>query len=219
MDIVLIGSGGQAKVVIDIVDREEKLNIVGLIDNRKAVGTEINGIPVIGNDQDIESLSQQMKFTGGIICVYDNFLRRSIRIRLNNLMPNFEFVAAIHPNAWVSPSAQIGTGTVIMSGVTVNANCDIGEHCIVNTNSSIDHDSSLADFSSIGPGVNLGGAVSIGQLSYVGIGSAISHNVVIGSNTVIGGFSFVNKNVGDNEVGYYSPYRKVRNRCLGEKYL
>ena len=48
MDIVLIGSGGQAKVVIDIVGREEKLNIVGLIDNRKAVGTKINGIPVIG---------------------------------------------------------------------------------------------------------------------------------------------------------------------------
>ena len=219
MDIVLIGSGGHAKVVIDIVEKEEALNIVGLIDNREAVGTELNGIPVIGNDQDIKSLSQQMKFSRGIICVYDNYLRQNIRNRLVALMPNFEFVAAIHPDASISSSVQIGAGTVIMGGVTVNANCRIGEHCILNTNSSIDHDSSLSDFSSIGPGVNVGGLVSIGSLSYVGIGSAVSHNIVIGSNTVIGGLSFVNKNVEDNELGYFSPYRKVRNRKLGEKYL
>ena len=219
MDIVLIGSGTHVKVVIDIVQKEEELNIVGLIDNRDAVGTKVNGVPVIGGDQDIEFLSQQMKFTHGIICVYDNYLRKNIRDRLNSLMPHLKYVAAIHPNACISSGVKIGVGTVVMGGVTVNANCELGEHCVVNTNSSIDHDSSLSDFSSIGPGVNLGGNVSIGTLSYVGIGSAVSHNVAIGSNTVIGGLSFVNQNVGDNELGYFSPYRKVRSRKLGDKYL
>ena len=219
MDIFLIGSSGHTKVVMDIVEKEGKYNIVGLIDNREAVETEINGVPVIGSDREIETLSQSMSVQHGIISVGDNYIRQRIRNEYRNRVPHFKFVATVHPNACVSSSAQIGLGSVIMGGVTVNANSKIGEHCIVNTNSSIDHDSSLADFSSIGPGVNIGGTVSLGELSYVGIGSAVCHNVSIGSNTVIGGLSFVNKNVGDNELGYFSPYRKVRSRALGETYL
>jgi len=128
-------------------------------------------------------------------------------------------VTAIHPDACISSSVRIGVGTVVMGGVTINPNCQIGEHCILNTNSSVDHDGTLYDFSSIGPGVNLGGNVSIGRLSHVGLGSAVSHNVTIGENSVIGGLSFVNKDVGDWELGYSSPYRRVRGRELGEKYL
>jgi len=219
MDIFLIGASGHTKVVMDIVEKEGKYNIVGLIDNREAVGIGINGVPVVGNDREIEALSQSMRVQHGIICVGDNYRRQRIRNEYRSRVPHFEFVATVHPNACVSSSVGIGLGTVVMGGVTVNANCEIGEHCIVNTNSSIDHDSSLSDFSSIGPGVNLGGNVSIGQLSYVGIGSAVSHNITVGNNTVIGGLSFVNKNVGDNELGYLSPYRRVRSRTLGEEYL
>mgnify|MGYP000904857953 CR=1 FL=1 len=77
----------------------------------------------------------------------------------------------------------------------------------------------MSNFSSIGPGVTLGGNVKIGTLSYVGIGSVISHNVAVGEHSVIGGSSFVNKDVGDRELGYASPYRKIRNREPGDKYL
>ena len=219
MDIVLIGSGGYARAVMDIVEKEGKYIIVGLIDNQEAVRTEINGVPVIGSDREIEALSQRMLVEHGIICVADNYSRQRIRNEYQNRVPHFEFVTAVHPNVCVASSVQIGAGTVIMGGVTINANSEIREHCVVNANSSIDHDSLLSDFSSIGPGVNLGGNVSIGHLSYVGIGSAVRQNVVIGSNTVIGGLSFVNKHVGDNELGYSSPYRKVRSRVLGEEYL
>jgi len=160
-----------------------------------------------------------MKFNHGILCVYDNFVRQKIRNKVIELLPNFNFVTAIHPNAGISSFVRIGAGTVVMGGVSINSNCQIGEHCILNTNSSVDHDCVMENFSGVGPGVNLGGSVTIGALSYVGIGSAVSHNVAIGKNSVIGGLSFVNKNVGDCELGYSSPYRRVRSREPGEKYL
>ena len=128
-------------------------------------------------------------------------------------------MTSIHPNACISSFVRIGAGTVVMGGVSINSNCQIGEHCILNTNSSVDHDCVKENFSGVGPGVNLGGSVTIGTLSYVGIGSAVSHNVTIGKNSVIGGLSFVNKNVGDRELGYSSPYRRVRSRQPGERYL
>ena len=219
MNIVLIGAGGHAKVIIDIVQREQKHTIVGLIDYQQPFEQEVNGVLVIGSDSDLPSLSKSMKFDHGILCIYDNFVRQKIRNKVIDVLPNFGFVTAIHPNACISSLVEIGVGTVVMGGVTINSNCQIGEHCILNTNSSIDHDCVMDNFSSIGPGVNFGGNVKIGALSYVGIGSAVSHNVTIGKNSVIGGLSFVNKNVGDCELGYSSPYRIVRSRESGENYL
>ena len=43
MNIVLIGSGGHAKVIIDIVQREKKHTIVGLIDQQQPIEEEVNG--------------------------------------------------------------------------------------------------------------------------------------------------------------------------------
>ena len=219
MNIVLIGRGGHAKVIIDIVQREQQHTIVGLIDQQEPTEEEVNGVPIIGSDSDLPSLSKKYSFSSGILCVYDNFVRQKIRNKVIDLLPNFGFVTAIHPNACISSFVQIGVGTVVMAGVTINSNCQIGEHCILNTNSSVDHDCMMENFSTIGPGVNLGGNVTIGALSYVGIGSAVSHNVMIGENSVIGGLSFVTENVGDRELGYSSPYRRVRSRQPGERYL
>ena len=42
MNIVLIGSGGHAKVIIDIVQREKKHKIVGLIDNQESLKKRVN---------------------------------------------------------------------------------------------------------------------------------------------------------------------------------
>ena len=219
MNIVLVGPGGHAKVIIDIVQREKKHTIVGLVDQQRPIQEEVNGVPVIGSDSDLLALSKRMKFNHGILCVYDNFLRQKIRNKVIALLPNFNFVTAIHPNACISSFVHVGVGTVVMGGVTINSNCQIGEHCILNTNSSVDHDCVMGNFSGVGPGVNLGGSVTIGALSYVGIGSAVSHNVTIGKNSVIGGLSFVSNNVGDLESGHSSPYRRVRSREPGEKYL
>ena len=221
MNIVLFGSGGHAQVIIDIVERERKHKIVGIITHQESANqeVEVSGVPVIGVDTDLPVLSKKMDFDQGIICLGDNSVREGARKRIVELLSNFSFVTALHPDACISDRVQIGIGTVVMGGVTINPNCQIGDHCISNTNSSVDHDSILHDFSSIGPGVNLGGDVSIGRLSHVGLGSAISHDVTIGENSVIGGLSFVDKDVGNWELGYGSPYQKVRKRESGEKYL
>jgi sugar O-acyltransferase (sialic acid O-acetyltransferase NeuD family) len=229
MNIILIGYGGHAQVIIDIVQREQKHKIVGLIryqestnqesTNQESTKKEVSGVPVIGVDTDLPILSEKMNVNQGIICLGDNFVRQKARKRIIELLPNFSFVTVLHPDASISSRVRIGIGTVVMAGVTINPNCEIGDHCILNTNSSIDHNCKLCDFSSVGPGVNLGGNVSIGRLSHIGLGSAVKQNVAIGENSVIGGLSFVNKDVGNWELGFASPYRKVRNRTPGEKYL
>ena len=218
MNIVIFGTGGQARVSLDMFDIEQKYNVVGLIDNG-SIDNLINGIPVIGPVNKLIELSSEYEFKHGLICIGDNFIRRRVHQEIQSVFPSFGYVSAIHPDSTISPSVDIGCGSVIMAGVVINTNAKVGSHCIINTNSSIDHDANLSHFSSIGPGVTLGGEVSIGELSHIGIGSAVKHGVSIGVNSIVGGLSFVNKDVGDNELGFSSPYKKVSKRVLGETYL
>ena len=61
-DIVLIGGGGHCKSVIDVIEREDRFNIVGIVDKVGLAGSEVLGYPVIGNDSDITNLAKIYKY-------------------------------------------------------------------------------------------------------------------------------------------------------------
>ncbi|MBU2429838.1 MAG: acetyltransferase, partial [Proteobacteria bacterium] len=54
--IILIGAGGHAKACIDIIERDERFGIVGLVDKRESIVDNILGYKVIGTDDDLENL-------------------------------------------------------------------------------------------------------------------------------------------------------------------
>mgnify|MGYP001315646295 CR=1 FL=1 len=49
--IVIIGSSGHAKVIIDIIEQEGKFKIIGLIDTFKGIGESVLGYKIIGEDK------------------------------------------------------------------------------------------------------------------------------------------------------------------------
>ena len=106
-----------------------------------------------------------------------------------------------------------------MANAIINSFSKIGNGLILNTGSTIDHDCYLDDFPSIAPGVSVGGNVKIGKRSVISIGAKIKHNISIGDDSVIGGWSFVNKNIGNNYVSYGIPAKEIRRRKKDEKYL
>ena len=54
-EIILIGGGGHCKSVIDVIEKEGRFKIAGIVDVPELLGTEILGYPIIGNDSDIEN--------------------------------------------------------------------------------------------------------------------------------------------------------------------
>ncbi|HDM8221357.1 TPA: acetyltransferase [Vibrio campbellii] len=218
-NIVIVGSSGHAKVVVDIIKKNNQYNIVGYIDNHRDIGEVMLGIPVIGSDGDLPTLVDKYSLIGCIVAIGDNFTRKKVVDSIMKITPNMKFLKAIHPSAIVSDSVNIGQGTVIMAGAIVNPCVSIGEFCIVNTSASIDHDCKLSNFVSLAPNVALGGSCSIGQLSAVGIGTNLIHGVEVGENCVIGAGSLVLRAVEDNLLSYGIPAKKIRSRNIGEKYL
>jgi len=218
-NIVIVGSSGHAKVIIDIVEKEDKFNIVGLLDAFKKIGESAFGYDIIGEEKDLPQLKKKHQLTGGIIAIGDNWIRSIVRNKIQEIDDSFIFVSTIHPSAVIARGVTIGTGTVLMAGTVVNSNSRIGDFCIINTNASIDHDSKMNNFSSIAPGVTTGGNVSIGEFTAVSLGANVIHGVKIGKHSVIGSGSVALKNIDDYVVAFGTPARTVRERKKGEKYL
>ncbi|HEX6559234.1 MAG TPA: NeuD/PglB/VioB family sugar acetyltransferase [Longimicrobiales bacterium] len=197
----IIGSGGQARTIFDILH---------------SAGTD--GIEFVTE----EELPGRFDAGGGdvvIIGIGDNFVRQRVARLVRERIPAVVFGRAVHPSAVISRSVTLGPGTVVMPGAVVNTGSQIGAHVILNTNSSVDHDCRIDDFVSIAPRATLGGNVVVGEATAISIGATVSHGCEIGEHTVVGAGAVVVKSLPAYAVCYGVPARMIRSREVGETYL
>ena len=217
--IVIFGSGGQAKVVIEIVQREGRYRIAGIIDAQLEPGAEVLGYTVLGGDDELPEICSGHAVVGGVVAIGDNFRRGEVLAGLARRYPEFRIVSAVHPQAVVSCDAVIGAGTVIMAGAVINPGCVVGTGCVLNTNCSLDHDGHLGDYASLGPGAVTGGNVELDDYAAVAIGAVVLQGVRIGAHAVVGAGATVTKNIMPLQVAYGTPARVIRSRKPGDRYL
>lgn len=218
-DIIIIGSSGHAKVVIDIVEQEGRYRIVGLLDDYRNIGEQTLGYPVLGKKPDLAELVIAHSIKGALLAIGDNDSRAMVALWAKHQCPDLPFVTAVHPSATVANTVALGAGTVIMAGAVINPCASVGEFCILNTKSSLDHDSVMEGFSSLAPSATVGGSCQIGTRSVISIGATLAQRATIGNRTIIGASSLVFGSIESGVVAYGVPARVVRNRQAGDEYL
>ena len=201
--IIIIGSGGHAKVVADIIltrkiDLNENLKIIGFLDDnfKNLKYDNILNIPILGDLSNIEKFSNNKDYFF-IIAIGSNKVREEI---------------AIHPRSIISREVEIGSGTVVMANVVINPNSTIGKHCIVNTSSVIEHDNKLGDYVHISSNATLCGGVSIDNNSWVGAGSVIRQQIHIGKDVIVGANSVVVKDIENSCIVAGNPAKKIKEK-------
>ncbi|MDQ6886344.1 MAG: NeuD/PglB/VioB family sugar acetyltransferase [Gemmatimonadota bacterium] len=219
MDIIVVGASGQAKVIVDIVEREGAHRVVGVVSHDGVAGGTFLGYPVLGRDVDLVPLVSGGKADGALLAIGDNWVRGRLAESLRRSLPGLPFPTAIHPTAAIGRDVTIGEGTVIMAGAVINGPTRIGRHCAILARSSVDHDSILGDFSSLAPGVSQGGGVTVGEYAAIGVGASVRHGIRIGAHTVVGAGAAVVADLPDLVVAYGVPARVARSREQGERYL
>ena len=218
-NIVIVGSSGHAKVVIDIVEQAGQYRIAGLIDSFRPRGEETLGYPVLGAENDLPLLIDVHGIAGVLVAIGDNHAREKVTADLAALVPGLPCVSAVHPAARIGKASTIGAGTVVMAGVVINPCCTIGDGCIVNTNASLDHDGVMENFSSVAPGVVTGGNCRIGEGAAIGLGAMLRHRIAVGEHSVVGAGAVVLRDVEPYTIAYGNPARRIRDRAAGERYL
>jgi sugar O-acyltransferase (sialic acid O-acetyltransferase NeuD family) len=218
-NIVVAGASGQAKIVVDVLERTVQYQVIGYVDTYKEAGTWWYGYPILGTEKDLPLLIKKHCITGVMLGVGDNWLRSQMVERIQASVPELDFVSAIHPSSLIARGVVIGKGTLMMAGVVVNSDARIGEFCTLCTRSSLDHDSTMGNFSSLAPNVATGGGVSIANFAAIGLGASIIHGVSIGEHTIVGAGSAVIGSLPGYTVAYGTPARVIRPRIAGEHYL
>lgn len=218
-NIIIVGSSGHAKYTADIIEKEGKYKIIGLLDSFKKPGMVSFGYQIIGEIEDLPILIKKYSVKGGIIAVGDNWDRNQVCQKIRRTIPDFFFISAIHPSAILARNVNIGQGTVLGAGAIVSVDAQVGDFCILSTNSSLGHDGIMEDFSSIAPNSTIGGNVSIGTFSAISLGANIIEKISIGEHTVIGAGATVLKDIGSYSVAYGIPAKVIRSRSKGDKYL
>lgn len=194
--ILLIGAGGHALSVIDVVERQDKYGIIGLVGLSEEVGVFKLGYPVLGNDDDLKKIFS--KCERAIITIGQ--ISSSIpRENMYSLASNigFKFPSVASPLAYVSQHARIGLGTIIMHGAIINAGATVGNNCIINSKALIEHGCKVGSNCHVATGAILNGDVDIGSGSFIGSGSVIQQGIKIGANVVVGMGLFVRQDIPD----------------------
>lgn len=177
-EIILIGAGGHAISCIDVIEKEHKYKIIGLIGSKDEVGKTILGYKVIGTDNDLEKLFKSCKSAIVTIGHLKNYI---IRLQVFKNLQNigFEIPSVISPKSYISKHAKIGKGSILMHGAIVNADARIGSNCIINSNSLIEHGASIGNNCHVSTGAIINGDVIIEDNCFIGSNSVIKHGVKI----------------------------------------
>lgn len=183
--ILLIGAGGHAKACIDVIEQEDRYQVVGLVGLSHEVGAEVFNYPILGSDNELPTLLKKYKT---VLITVGQIKTPAPRIRLYEQLQNLgcHMPIIISPKGYVSPHAKIAEGSIIMHGAVVNAGARIGRNCIINTNALIEHDVEIGDHCHISTASVINGDVKIGCGTFIGSGSRVRQSLMIGKNCMIG---------------------------------
>ena len=205
MTLAILGAGGHAKSIFDII-KNKRVYFFDKSKKKFKVGNKI--FNVIGSHNSIYNYKK--KISKVIVAIGDNKIRKNYYLILKK--KNFKFKTLIHPKSYSGFGSIIGEGSMIMQGSFINTDSIIGKNCIINSNASIDHDCIIKDHTHICPGVIIAGNVIIGKNCWIGLGAKIIENCIIGDNVFVAAGALVTKNINSNTFVKGVPARYARKK-------
>jgi UDP-N-acetylbacillosamine N-acetyltransferase len=134
--IIILGAGGYAKTVADILQQNKTYTQISFLDDTKT------GANILGK------CSEYIKFKNENTDMYPAFGNNEVRAKWFKTLQqeNINIPTIIHNSVYISPTVKIEKGTVVLPKAIINTNCVVKQGCIVNCGAIIDHDCVLEEF-------------------------------------------------------------------------
>lgn len=208
-EIIVIGGGGHAKVVISVLRKMGTFHILGYTDLRN--NGALLQVPYLGDDAVLKTMAadgRKLNVALGIGQVGLGKARSELLERLSSLEVKFPVI--VSPSSIVNEGVALGDGTVVMNGAVINSGAAVGKAVIVNTSSVIEHDVILGDWVHVAPGVTVSGGTKIGDRSMVGAGAVIIEGRSIAADCMIGAGAVVIHDLTESGIYVGCPARRIR---------
>lgn len=169
-DILLIGGGGHCKSVIDVIEKEAKYNIVGIIDKKELINQEVLAYKIIGCDDDLKELREKFQYA---LVTVGHIESNALRVKLYKLLKELDFhiPTVISPLAYVSKHATVDEGSVVMHHALINADAKVGKNCIINSKSLVEHDAVIENNVHISTSATINGGAIVKENTFFGSGA------------------------------------------------
>lgn len=196
--IVILGGGGHARVLIDLIIGSTLYEIAGILDSRLEIGSHISEIPVLGGDELLGELYNRgiNNTCIGMGSIKDNSKRKMLYEKVKKL--NFTVPHLIHPGAIISQKATIAEGIQVMAGAIIQTDAHINQNTIINTGAILEHDCTVGEHVHICPGAVISGGCTIDDGVFVGAGATVIQGIKIGVNSVVAAGAVVVRDVPAN---------------------
>ncbi|MEQ1935162.1 MAG: acetyltransferase [Fimbriimonadaceae bacterium] len=197
MGLLILGTGGHAKVALDIA-LESGIEVAGFLDDDQARhGQMIHGYKIHG------PTNQWKQFGDALFpAIGSNQSRKNV---VQSVDPNAPWQTLIHPKATVSRFALVGSGVLVALGACIGPDARIGDFAIINTSSSVDHDCEIGTYAHIAVGAHLAGNVHIGEGAFLGAGAIVIPGLEIGDWSLVGAGATVIRPVQSNQTVIGTP--------------
>jgi sugar O-acyltransferase (sialic acid O-acetyltransferase NeuD family) len=208
LPLIVIGAGGHAKGLIDILHRQQR-QIIGCTGINKGLnGTEVMREKVIGVDEDIYDYApREIRLVNGLVSIGTSNRRKEIFELYSKA--GYIFETLIHPSAVVSEEVGFAQGVLVMAGAVIMPGVHVAKNVLINMSATIDHDCNIGAHVHIAPGAVICGAVSIGSGAFIGAGAVLIQGVTIGRDAVIGAGAVVTKDVPAKQRMVGVPVRRI----------
>lgn len=205
-EIIIIGSGGHAKVVIDIIHQMNTFSIYGLTSLTLKKESSFCGYPILGDDTVLKNIKAENGINYiamGVGGFKDNIHRSAIYSELKSI--GFNFINAVHPSSFISSTVQIGEGVTIYPGSVINTGAKIGNNVIIAAGVSIDHEAIIGDNVLISTGSSIGAYSTIRNGALIALGSRVVAGLTVGCNSIVAAGAVVINDIPDNSKVYGIP--------------
>lgn len=201
LPLVLIGGGGHASVLADILLCQGREILAVICPDDISQRKVFSGIPHQTDDEYISQFSpKSVKLVNGIGMMPRSDIRQRINEKFLELGYDFETVVA--SDAKVSSFADVKPGAQIFSGSTVQTGAVIGEHTIINSEALIEHDCKIGAYNHIAPRATLCGDVVTDDNVFVGANSTVIQGSKLEAQCVIGAGATVTQSLMKGSICY-----------------
>ena len=199
--IIILGGGGHARILIDLISIIGRYEIVGILDSRLKKENMVADIPVLGGDNLLSRLIAEGITLAciGVGSVKENSTRKKLYKTVKKV--GFSVPSLIHPRAIVSRNdVKISEGVQVMVSAIIQTGSMIEENSIINTGTIIEHDCVVGKHVHICPGAVISGGCVISDNSFIGAGATVIQGVKIGKDAIVAAGAIVLDDVPDNSM-------------------
>ena len=159
--LLLVGAGGFGRMVAEQAMLQYDC---AFVDDGQAVGTEICGIPVIGNLANLPELRKDYGLL--VVGIGNNQFRARVYEKAKAL--GYMFPNIIAPSAYISPFSKVGCGCVLMQNACIQNGSAVGNGVLMNAGTEVHCGATVEDYvllytnSTVRTGAKVGTCVRIG---------------------------------------------------------